>query len=259
MLRQINEKLFLLDESSGPTGTHKDRRAAVIVAVARTKGVRLLYLVSSGNAGLALAKAAQPFGIEVRVLLDDLAAAEVRTALIQAGAQVMVVNLRGRLIFPEEIAEMVGVTAKDTAWDVSSGWEMAYRSMAQELVAVQPTRIFCPIGTGELYVGLARGIIDVGLTDCKIIGGRPEQVPSLADKLSAHNSPYESEIIELGKLSHQVMTVTESAIKDAYREFSEQARCEPSAAVAWAAYKQWQLEPGGDGVSVLVNTGRGIY
>jgi threonine synthase len=259
MLREINKQLYLLDESGGPTGTHKDRRAAAIVAAARTKGVRLLYLVSSGNAGLALAKAAQPFGIEVRVLLDDLAAPEVRTALIQASAQVMVVNLRGRLVFPEEIAEMVGVTAKDTAWDVSSGWEMAYRSMARELQELRPARIFCPIGTGELYVGLARGLADLGMTSVVMIGARPEQVPSLADKLSAYNSPYESEIINLGRSSHHVMTLTEQEIKDAYREFSEYTQCEPSAATAWAAYRGWKGVIGPDDVTVVVNTGRGIY
>ena len=58
------DRLYLKNETRNPTGSYKDRMAAVVVARAREIGAQVVTIASSGNAGAALAAYAAVAGLE---------------------------------------------------------------------------------------------------------------------------------------------------------------------------------------------------
>src|SRR3954451_8677087 len=62
------DNLYLKNETRNPTGSYKDRMAAVTVARAREKGATTIVIASSGNAGASLAAYASVAGLTCVVL-----------------------------------------------------------------------------------------------------------------------------------------------------------------------------------------------
>ena len=64
------DALYLKNETRNPTGSYKDRMAAVLVARARELGARVVTIASSGNAGAALAAYAGVAGLDCVVFTN---------------------------------------------------------------------------------------------------------------------------------------------------------------------------------------------
>ncbi|MGK7911613.1 MAG: threonine synthase [Synechococcus sp.] len=62
-------KLLLKDERQGPTGSFKDRQAAVAISVLKEQGVTELVLASTGNVGIAYSALAARAGIRLWVFV----------------------------------------------------------------------------------------------------------------------------------------------------------------------------------------------
>ena len=86
------DNLYLKNETRNPTGSYKDRMAAVVVARAREAGAKVVTIASSGNAGAALAAYATVAGLEC-VVFTSASAPLAMTAQIRAlGAKLVALS-----------------------------------------------------------------------------------------------------------------------------------------------------------------------
>lgn len=153
-------------ETTNPTGSFKDRGAAVTISRAATLGVDRLKEDSSGNAGLAIATYAARAGIDATVFVPADAAGSTLESIAATGAEV--VAIEGAR---DEVARRC--IAAEAGWYASHAWRPEFydgtATMAWELVAqsagAAPDAIVLPVGHGTLLLGLYRGfarLVDAG-------------------------------------------------------------------------------------------------
>jgi threonine synthase len=83
------EHLYLKNETRNPTGSYKDRMAAVVIARARAVGAKTVTIASSGNAGAALAAYATVAGLRCVVFTSASASLAMKAQMRALGAQVV--------------------------------------------------------------------------------------------------------------------------------------------------------------------------
>jgi threonine synthase len=81
--------LFLKNEGSNPTGSHKDRMSCQAVARALAIGAKAVIAASSGNAGVSLATYAAASGLPCEIVATADCSPAYRRAMQMAGAQVV--------------------------------------------------------------------------------------------------------------------------------------------------------------------------
>ncbi len=151
-------ELSFKDETRNPTGSFKDRAAALIVSEAASRGVVGLALTSSGNAAAALAMYSALVGIACRVYAPPSAS---REKLLQAKA------FGATIIQPSEmneqrLSEEAVAAASAPGWfDASTVAEkcpltiQGYKTIAYEVAAVEvPKAVVVPVGAGTLLLGI---------------------------------------------------------------------------------------------------------
>jgi threonine synthase len=146
-------------EHLNPTGSFKDRGAAVLVSALAAAGVREAIEDSSGNAGAAFAAYAARAGIRARVFIPDGASPRKRAQIEAYGADLV------RLLGPRsQVAEAIRREADAGATYASHIWLpfgiAGFASLAFELVEQlgrAPGAVLLPAGHGTLVLGLARG------------------------------------------------------------------------------------------------------
>lgn len=156
-------------EHLNPTASYKDRGTSVAVSHFVTHGADHLVEDSSGNAGASLAAYAAAAGVTARVYVPDTASAAKRRQITAAGAVVVPVPGPRSAAYLAARADTSGVYAshvwhpafllghRTCAWEI---WEQHGRRL--------PAVVACPVGQGNLFLGLARGfrsIVDAGLAD----------------------------------------------------------------------------------------------
>ena len=164
--------------SAPPGGSFKERGAEVLAAACARLGLRDVFLDSSGNAGIAMARAAAERGIACRVLVPASTPAKKLARLEALGAAVQVVPgdrratyeaaqaLRRELPYASHIVQPFFHAGVATlAWDLAREWE---RDGAEPLEGV-----LLPAGNGSLLLGLALGF------DRLVRAGRMERAPRL--------------------------------------------------------------------------------
>ena len=146
-------------ESRNPTGSFKDRGAALLVAFLRSRGVSEAIEDSSGNAGAAFAAYAVRAGIKATVYVPATAAEFKRQRIRSYGAELREV--------PGSRSD-VSTTVKNLA---DSGTPYAshaylpfnlpgYATAAYEIyeqLGTAPQAVITPAGHGGLFLGLYRG------------------------------------------------------------------------------------------------------
>ncbi|MCR4391637.1 MAG: threonine synthase [Candidatus Acetothermia bacterium] len=149
-------------EGGNPSGSFKDRGAAVLVAVLRSFGIRAVADDSSGNAGSALAAYAARAGLQAQLFVPAYAS-EKKLAQIRAyGA--------GLALVPgprERAADAVrAACAADPGLAYASHNESPYfleglATLAYELFegldGEVPDHVVAPVGGGGLFLGLGYG------------------------------------------------------------------------------------------------------
>lgn len=168
--------LFTKNESVNPTWSHKDRLAAVTVAVARQAGARVVAAASTGNHGAAVAAYAARAGLRCVVAtlasvppamhalmgaygadVVALATSEQRYELIQAGVERHGWYPASNITAPAVGSDPYGIAG--------------YKTIAYELVEQlggPPDWLLLPVAYGDCLAGIAQGFAELraaGLTD----------------------------------------------------------------------------------------------
>lgn len=159
-------------ESVSPTGSFKDRGAALTVSRALARGAERLVEDSSGNAGTAIATYAARAGLESEIYVPADATAAKLHAIERTGADV--VRVDGSR---EDVTEAaIDAVETGTGWYASHAWRPSFdagtSTIAFEIAAQRdwhaPEAIVCPLGHGTLFLGLSRGfraLADAGWID----------------------------------------------------------------------------------------------
>lgn len=149
-------------ESIFPTGSFKDRGAALTISRAAELGVERVLEDSSGNAGLAIATYAARAGIDAEIYVPADAKPGKLKAIERTGADVVrVEGTRGDVTD----ACVEAVAESEDGWYASHAWNPAFfrgtATVAFELAAQRgwevPDAVLMPLGHGTLFLGAYRG------------------------------------------------------------------------------------------------------
>ncbi|WP_436933535.1 pyridoxal-phosphate dependent enzyme [Halovenus marina] len=169
-----------------PTGSFKDRGAAVTLSHAADLGVERVLEDSSGNAGAAIATYAARAGIGAEIYVPADAKRAKRRAIERTGADLVAVE-GDRAAVTAACQDAVGAGG----WYASHAWQPAFlagtATFAFETAAqngwTAPDAIVTPLGHGTLFLGAYRGfqmLAEAGWT---------ERVPRLYGAQAAGTAP----------------------------------------------------------------------
>ena len=152
------EVLFKL-ESQMPTGSFKDRGAAVMINHLIEAGVDAIHEDSSGNAGASLAAYAAAAGIPCRVYVPEAAPPAKLVQIAAAGADLRAVP------GPRQAVSEAALGAAGESFYASHNWQPFFiegtKTLAFELWEQlgfrAPDNILVPTGYGSNILGLERG------------------------------------------------------------------------------------------------------
>lgn len=187
--------LLLKSDQLNPTGSYKDRGAAVMIAWLREWGVQAVAEDSSGNAGCAVAGYAAAAGMNAKIFTPASNSPGKSLQMRAYGAEVVPVPGPRMESFD---ALMKEVEASDRVY-ASHNWNPLFiqglESSAVEIfeqLARAPDWVFAPCGFGTIYLGLARGFLRLREA------GRSESVPRVIGVQAASCAPVFS-AFEAGK------------------------------------------------------------
>ena len=87
-----NENIFIKDERQGPTGSFKDRQAAVTIAALKEAGITEMVAASTGNVAIAYSAYAARAGIKLWAFVTSLVPAVKMREIALYGSQVVKVT-----------------------------------------------------------------------------------------------------------------------------------------------------------------------
>ncbi|MCX8182425.1 MAG: pyridoxal-phosphate dependent enzyme [Candidatus Methanomethyliaceae archaeon] len=248
-------------EYFSPTGSFKDRGAAVSVSRAKCIGVRSIVEDSSGNAGIAAAAYAARASIRARIYVPKDAPLAKRVMIRACGADVVECESR-----KDASARAVG-ELKENELYIGHTWDPFYiegmKTVAFELFESKciPDAVMIPVASGTLFLGLFKGFLELnelGFLD-KIpkfyaVQGescaplyeamygpiRAIRGSALADGLRIDAPPRKEEILNaIRKTSGEVLTVNDDEIIGALKDlYKKGIIVEPTSATAYAAFKR---------------------
>lgn len=275
-LVEISPGLLLKLDQVSPTGSFKDRGAAVLVSLGADLGAGTVVADSSGNAGKAVAAYAARAGLPAEIYVPS-GTAETKSAAARAsGAEVIVVDgdrsaaaaaARARVLDPSAFyashvhqpAFVHGV--KTIAYEI---WE--------QLGGTAPGTVVVPAGNGTLVQAMWLGfsdlnragrvsrlprIVAVQAERCAPIAGLPiAELPTAAAGIAIANPPRVGQVRAVVVASGgQVVTVSEDELEPAQDELAKMGiAVEITSAAVWAAWKRGAATA--DGSVVIVLTGR---
>ncbi len=153
-----------------PTGSYKDRGAAVLVSKAKELGIERVVEDSSGNAGCAIAAYAARAGIACEILVPESTSPGKLTQILLYGA-----SLR-RVPGSREDTAAAALAAAETTYYASHSWNpfffqgtktFAYE-VWEQLAFRAPDALLLPAGNGTLLIGSYIGFRELrenGLVD----------------------------------------------------------------------------------------------
>jgi len=169
------QHLYLKDDGRNPTASLKDRASAVVVAVAREHGVRVITAASSGNAGAALAGCAAAAGMESVIFVPHTAPRPKVAQLLLFGARVLAVQGTYDQAFDLclEASRLYGWYNRNTGYNpfTREGKKTCALEIAEQLGALPmgegqkqgtvPDKVFVAVGDGNIISGLWKGFRDL--------------------------------------------------------------------------------------------------
>jgi threonine synthase len=164
------EHLYLKNETRSPTGSYKDRMAAVIVARAREVGAKTVTIASSGNAGAALAAYAAVAGLHCVVFTSAAAPLAMKAQMRALGAKLVALSTS-----PERWTVMQAAVER-YGWYAASNYlpepigsnpygVEAYKTLAfevwEQMGREAPDVMALPVCYGDGLAGTARGFSEL--------------------------------------------------------------------------------------------------
>lgn len=185
--------VYLKMEFMSPTGSFKDRGAAILMAKVRELGIERVVEDSSGNAGAAIAAYAAAAGIECEIYLPE-ATSEGKIKQIKAyGAKV--VKIPG----DRDATSRAIWEAAQTTYYASHVWNpyffagtktMAYE-LWEQLGFAAPDTLIIPVGNGTMLLGAYYGFLDL------LEMGQIDTLPRIIAVQSAQCTPIYAEFHNL--------------------------------------------------------------
>lgn len=226
--------VWLKDESTNPTGTHKDRMAWEVVIKYKSLIESLKYknqdslpqmsIISSGSAAIAIQHLFNLFKIPTRlkVLVDNRLNNGIKESINQIGCELYQCDLSAKLLTSDEIKEItknqngIDITYREVLDPTHDNY---YDWMSYEILRETPEYCFIPFGTGDLFINVLnivkieyfnsfvakhdpRFFSDVNtLKKCSFIGASTNKPNSRLDKLFSSFLPsldsFKKYIVEL--------------------------------------------------------------
>ncbi len=249
----LESEVWIKDESANPFHTHKDRRSELIVEKARKHDIDTVALITAGNAGYSLAKSAEGSGLRVVLIVKKNIRPSIKSILDTTAAETIEVDLEKKLD-TSDVVSLVRLKEHERIWDVSNGWDEAYEEVLYEIAAQKPETIIMPVGSGELLLGIHRGVQRYGFKT-KIYGVGVLSPQSKADKLYATYLPENYRIAKLLRDGHELIQLPEEEVEWAIANAPQECNAEPSAQVIFGALQRVRKNIGR---TILINTGRGL-
>ena len=163
------ESVYMKDESTNPTGTHKDRMAWEVVIKYKSLIEGLKYkskdslpqmsIISSGSAAIAIQHLFNLYTIptKLKVLVDHNLSDTIKNDIKNIGCELFECDLSEKLLNSDEIKELT---------DNQNGIDITYREvldpahdnyydwMSYEILMEKPEYCFIPFGTGDLFINV---------------------------------------------------------------------------------------------------------
>lgn len=272
-----------------PTGSFKDRGAAVLMTKARDLGVDRVIEDSSGNAGAAIAAYAAAASISASIFVPAHTSAAKLTQIRLYGAAIT--QVRGSR---EDTARAAWEAAQSTyyashVWNpyFLEGTKTVAFEIWEQLGRRIPDWVITPVGHGTMALGLSKGFLQ--LRNAGVSGRLPRivgvQAAACAPLVQAsHGHLAEPGVIEPGETEaegiaigrptrwRQILRAVEESAGSFVQVSEEEIRrsyvgwagrglwIEPTAATATAAYERLAAQGafGGQDVVVVVLTGSGF-
>lgn len=287
--------VWLKDESTNLTGTHKDRLAWEMVVTYRdillakkdnkiNQKLPQLSIITSGCAGVAIQTLLNRYNLPpLKCLVDLNLDKQIVEELERLGCELYFIDLSRRAYSWKEILEY---TNNPHGIDVTSAEGLDpnirfYDWMSYEIINNSPDYCFMPFGSGHLYenvLNIAKKEVstvhhdprfqgDVSrLKNCHFIGATVNDPKSKADKLYALHRPFmtfEEQWIHVYKLSgfcgsdSNVYLVREKFLDEAIELADQQGiKAEPSALAGLALLLQFRNKIPKDKKILIVSTGK---
>jgi threonine synthase len=156
-------------ESANPTGSFKDRGAAVLVTAAQAMGARQLVEDSSGNAGAAIAAYAARAGVSATIYVPEGASPGKLAQIVAYGAHV--VRVPGTREAVAAAAHAAPGRYASHCWDplFFHGTKTIAYELWESLGGRVPDHVITPVGHGTMLLGLWLGfreLVLAGATSC---------------------------------------------------------------------------------------------
>ena len=275
-----------------PSGSYKDRGAAVLMSYLRAVGVEEAVEDSSGNAGAAAAAYAARAGIRLKIFCPATAAAGKLLQIRLFNAEL--VRVEGPR--PRATAALLDYVEESGAVYASHLWHPLFvegvKTMAFEIVEqlgwTAPHSVVFSVGAGSIALGLYRGFKE--LRDAAVIPRLPRLIavqarnvcplytafregadrvvppidprPTLAEGLAMPAVVHGAEILEgLRESGGTVVAVEEEEIVAGVKNFGARGFCvEPTTAVLWSGLERAREEIAipADPPAVLILSGHGL-
>lgn len=154
-IRFGNNQVYIKQEQLFPTGSYKDRGAAVLMSVVANQGIRFVVQDSSGNAGCAIAAYAAKAGIECEIFVPaDTSEAKLAQIRMYGARLTKVEGSR------EDTAN-AALKAADSQYYAShcynplflEGTKTFAYEVFEQLDWASPTDVVLPAGNGTLLLG----------------------------------------------------------------------------------------------------------
>jgi threonine synthase len=175
--------VYVKNEAANPTGSHKDRLAALAVSAARQIGAEVVTGASTGNHGAALAAYSAQAGLRCVIFTTATIADGMRAAIQVTGAELVVAaDSDARYGLMTEAVEREGwlVCTNGTSPPVGSppfaveGYRTVAYEICEQLGGRAPDWVVIPVSYGDCLAGVQRGFAHLAET------GRIERAPRLA-------------------------------------------------------------------------------
>ena len=255
-------RLELKLEYLSPTGSFKDRGAAMLISAAWSGGAKAFVEDSSGNAGAALAAYAAAARISAEIFVPADAPETKQTQITAVGANIHAVDGDREAVADaaERYAHEQGIPylSHNRSPYFSEGMKPAAEEIADHGL---PDAIVLPVGNGSLLIGLYRGFQDlihlqqidrmprlyaiqamnVSPIAAAFRNHEPQNPEStIADGIAVAKPPRLAQILEaLRESGGAAGVVSEIEIESAHRTISERGLyIEPTSAVPLAALRR---------------------
>ena len=163
------KNVWLKDESTNPTGTHKDRFAWEVVIKYKSLIEGLKYkkedslpqmsMISSGSAAIAIQHLFNLFKIptKLKVLVDYELDPDIKSEIEKIGCEMYEYDLSERLLTSDDIKELtenkkgIDITYREVLDPTHDNY---YDWMSYEIINEKPDYCFIPFGTGDLFINV---------------------------------------------------------------------------------------------------------